>query len=71
MSTESIPPLVDPNQRYTIKEANAILRQSHAKTYCDIKNGLLRVIKDGTRTYVPGTEIIRRSTLPAANTSVA
>lgn len=61
----SPPGVVDPNQRYTVPESSATLRQSVAKTYLDIKNGRLRVIKDGTRTYVPGVELIRRSTLPA------
>ena len=65
-STKSIaiPAQVDLNQRYTIPEASAILRQSTAKTYTDIKAGNLRIIKDAARTYVPGSELIRRSTLP-------
>lgn len=62
MSTP-LPP-VDPNQRYGIDEANAYLRQSRAKTYNDIAAGALKVIKDGKRTYIPGSEIVRRSTLP-------
>jgi len=57
-------PPVDPCQRYEIPEASAYLRQSDAKTYADIKAGKLRVIKDGWRTFVPGSEIVRRSTLP-------
>lgn len=59
----ALPP-VDANQRYTIDEATAYLRQSRAKTYADIKAAVVRVIKDGARTYIPGSEIIRRSTLP-------
>jgi ribosomal protein L17 len=60
-------PPVDSHQRYEIPEASAYLRQSVAKTYVDIKGGKLRIIKDGARAFVPGTEIIRRSTLaPAA-----
>lgn len=54
-------PAVDANQRYGIEEACRYLRQSRAKTYADIRQGLLKIIKDGRRTYVPGTEIIRRS----------
>jgi hypothetical protein len=60
--TFAMPP-VDANQRYTIDEGTAYLRQSRAKTYADIKAGVIRVIKDGTRAYIPGSEIIRRSTL--------
>ena len=52
---------VDSNQRYTIEETNAYLRQSRCKTYEDIKAGLLKPIKDGKRTYIPGTQIIARS----------
>ena len=60
-----LPPL-DPNQRYEIPEASTYLRQSDAKTYNDIKQGKLGVIRDEGRTYVPGSEIIRRSTLRVA-----
>lgn len=63
MSSFPILPPIDPNQRYAIEQANLYLRQSRAKTYKDIAAGTLRVIKDGSRVYVPGTEIIRRSTL--------
>jgi len=62
----NIPAPVDPAQRYTIREAMAYLRQSREKTRTDILNDKLKVIRDGSRVYVPGSEIIRRSTLPAA-----
>lgn len=58
----ALPP-VDPLQRYTVDETCVYLRQSPAKTYSDIARGDLRVIKDGSRTYIPGSEIVRRSTL--------
>jgi hypothetical protein len=58
------PPPLDPLQRYEIPETNALLRQSNAKTYGDIKSGKIRVIRDGGRTYVPGSEIVRLSSLP-------
>ena len=60
-TAQPLPPL-DPLQRYTVREASAYLRQSVPKTYVDIRNGLINVIKDGRR-FVPGSEIIRRSTL--------
>lgn len=60
----SLPP-IDPNRRYPLEQANQYLAQSRAKTYNDIAAGLLKVIKDGKRVYVPGSEIIRRSTLAA------
>jgi hypothetical protein len=61
----SPPPIIDPQQRYTVPETNAVLRQSNARTYQQIKAGDLRIIKDGGRTYVPGSELVRKSTLPA------
>lgn len=57
---------VDSNQRYEIPEGCAYLRCSRAKLYNDIAAGLVKVIKDGKRVYIPGSEIIRRSTLPAS-----
>ena len=61
------PLFVDANQRYDLLLASAILRQSRAKTYIDIRRGVLRVIRDGGRVYAPGSELIRLSTLPAAD----
>ncbi len=55
----------DERLRYSIPEASALLRQSRAKTYLDIRAGLIRVIRDGARTYVPGSEILKRSAIPA------
>jgi hypothetical protein len=64
-SQKQPPATIDANQRYAIPEANQVLRQSNAKTYLDIKAGKIRVIRDGGRTYIPGSELIRLSTLPA------
>ena len=58
------PPRIDPLRRYSIDVASALLFQSRAKTYNDFAAGTLKSIHDGTRRYVPGSEIIRRSTLP-------
>jgi hypothetical protein len=55
----------DERLRYPITEASLLLKQSRAKTYQDIAAGTLRTIKDGARRYVPGSEIARRSALPA------
>lgn len=62
MVSQNLPPL-DPRQRYTIAEACLYLRQSRAHTYRQIRDGKLRVLKDGARTYVPGTVIAERSRL--------
>jgi hypothetical protein len=60
MQPYALPPL-DINQRYTIPEACLYLRESRAKIYKDIAAGNLEVIKDGSRTYVPGRVIAERS----------
>jgi excisionase family DNA binding protein len=60
-----LPPL-DPLQRYTIPEAAAYLRISRAKLYQDMKSGAVPVVKDGSRTFVPGHVIADRSRVQAA-----
>lgn len=58
-------PLLDLNQRYTIPEGSAYLRQSRSKTYKDIRTGALPIIRDGSRVYIPGRAIAARSAIPA------
>src|SRR5258705_79720 len=53
-----LPPL-DQLQRYPINEAGSYLRMSRARLYEKIAAGELTVIRDGRRTYVPGSEIAR------------
>lgn len=65
MSVANLPPL-DEKQRYSVPEAGAYLRTCRAKIYLKIKSGELRIIKDGARTLIPGSEIIRLSTLAAS-----
>lgn len=65
------PTTLDPLQRYSVPEANALLRQSNARTYEQIKDGQLRVIRIGGRTYIPGSEIARLSALPAVEAAKA
>lgn len=52
------------NERYSVTEACSRLRIGRAKLYEDIKQGKIKIIKDGSRTFIPGSEIIRLSTLP-------
>ena len=54
-------PQIDANQRYTIDEASAYLRQSREKTYRDIRHGKITAISDG-RKFISGEELIRRAT---------
>ena len=59
---QPLPPL-DVQQRYSIPETSAYLRESRAQIYTDIKAGRIRIIKHGARTYIPGSEIARLSQL--------
>jgi prophage regulatory protein len=59
---QTLPP-VDAAQRYTIAEATAYLRISHASVYKEINARRIRVLKQGKRTFVPGSEIARLSRL--------
>ena len=60
MSQKFLAPL-DPSQRYSIPETASYLRICRAQVYKNIAAGQLRVIKDGKRTFVPGSEIAARS----------
>jgi prophage regulatory protein len=62
-------PLVDVAQRYTIAEAIAYLRISHASVYKEINAGRIKVLKQGKRTFVPGSEIARLSRLDDSDSS--
>jgi excisionase family DNA binding protein len=66
MSTKQIPvaPL-DPLRRYSIDHALLYLGVSRAQVYKEIKANKLATIKDGRRRYIPGSEIVRRSCVPA------
>jgi hypothetical protein len=58
----ALPPL-DAHQRYSIEEACAYLRKGRSALYQDIRDERIKTIKDGARTYVPGAEIVRLSSL--------
>lgn len=58
-------PAFDERLRYRVEVASRFLGQSRAKTYNDLKAGTLVAIKDGARTFIPGTEIVRRSRAPS------
>jgi len=65
MKTRPALPPLDERQRYTIDEAIAYLRSSRKTVFSDIKSGRLLTLKEGRRRFVPGTEIVRRSRVPA------
>lgn len=65
MSPQNAPlPQLDERQRYSVPEAIAYLRTSRRSIYALIGSGSLRVLKEGRRTYVPGSEIARLSRVP-------
>jgi prophage regulatory protein len=64
-------PTVDVAQRYTIAEATSYLRISHASVYKEINAGRIKVLKQGKRTFVPGSEIARLSRLDDTATVAA
>jgi excisionase family DNA binding protein len=57
-------PPIDASQRYSPEEAADYLRTSRWSVFKDLREGRLRAIREGRRTFIPGSEIIRRSTLP-------
>jgi hypothetical protein len=63
---ELLPPL-DQNQRYAVEETLAYLRTSRSYFYTRYVNtGRIKLIKEGGRCYVPGSEIARLSSVDAA-----
>jgi hypothetical protein len=65
MATSNTLAPLDERQRYSISETVRYLRISRASVYNLIRQGDLRTIREGARQFVPGAEIIKRSTLPA------
>ncbi len=66
--TAKLPPppvVIDVHQRYSLPEACALLRLSRAYVYKEIRAGRLHTIKDGRRSFVHGSEIVRRSSVAA------
>jgi hypothetical protein len=57
---------IDVNQRYRPDEACAYWRISRAQLTKDIADNKIKVIREGTMVRIPGTEIIRRSTIGEA-----
>jgi len=57
----SLAPL-DVRQRYGIDEAARYLRISRARLYQKIAAGEIRLLKDGRRSFVPGSAIVAAST---------
>lgn len=54
----------DPRLRYPIPTAARFLGISRASLYKHIGAGDIRVLREGKRVFVPGSEIARRSQLP-------
>ncbi|GEM_PF-4842180 len=57
---------LDISQRYSIEEAARYLRTSRWSVFQLLKNNQIQRIKQGKRTFIPGSEIARLSTIPNA-----
>ena len=67
MSTKNLPlPQLDPLRRYPVEQALAYLGISRKRFYDNVKNGRIKIIKDGRRTFAPGSELQRLSQAPAS-----
>jgi excisionase family DNA binding protein len=62
---DSLAPL-DANRRYAVDAACGYLSISRSRFYEKVAAGEVRVVKDGKRTFVPGTEIARLCRAPDA-----
>ena len=58
---------VDPLRRYTVEDALKYLGYSRFSLYADIREGRIQTIKDRNRRFVPGSEIVRRSSVANAS----
>jgi hypothetical protein len=56
---------IDANARYPVDLALVYLDCSRRQFYADVKAGRIRLIKVGRRSYAPGSELVRLSTVPA------
>ena len=56
----------NPHLRYRVPVAAEYLDQSESQTWNDIRAGKLAVIREGARTFVPGSEIAKRCQPSAA-----
>ena len=65
MKSRPVLPALDSAQRYSVEEAIAYLRSSRKTVFDDIREGRLASIKEAKRRFIPGSEIARRSRLPA------
>ncbi len=52
---------LDEAQRYTLAETTRYLRTSRTSLYLAIRAGKLKAIRQGSRVYIPGSEIARLS----------
>jgi hypothetical protein len=56
---------LDPLRRYRIDDAAAYLGISRAQLYIDIRSFKIATIREGKRHFVPASEIVRLSSVPA------
>lgn len=64
--TQPVPQQLDPLRRYDIPTALALLGISRKRFYANVNAGRIRLVKDGRRSFCPGSEIVRVSAPEAA-----
>ena len=57
---------IDSNRRYDVETALRYLGISRFTLYADIREGRIQTIKDRKRRFIPGSEIVRRSSVAVA-----
>lgn len=66
MSASPAPlPQLEPLRRYDIPTTLALLGISRRHFYQSVKAGRIKMVKDGRRSFCPGSEIARLSQVPA------
>jgi hypothetical protein len=60
-------PAFDERLRFRVEIASRFLGQSKATTWNQIRHGDLVAIREGKRTFIPGSEISRRCRAPSAS----
>jgi hypothetical protein len=67
MATKTQPlPQLDPLRRYSIADSLTLLGVSKKRFYAHVKAGRITLLKDGRRSFCPGSDIARLSQPPEA-----
>jgi hypothetical protein len=65
----AIPAVIDPNQRYDLFESASILRLGDSTLFTRMRQKRITVLKDGERSFIMGSELIRYAQSPTQPTA--